>query len=117
MPRPAPARFDRSDRVALRLSLWTSLGPLVTLGVLLAGYALSRRDCEPGIRWLIGGCLAAAALGCGSALFALWRAERSSLPLPAAGRRLSAAAIGLQGFCLLVLLGFAIVLRLRVNCG
>jgi hypothetical protein len=112
MPQPAPARFDDASRHGLRVSLATSLGPFVTMAVLIAGYALSARGCS--VRPVIGGCIALAALGCAGSIYVLSRAERS--PVPLAARRFRTAAIGLQLFSLCVLAAFGLVTVLLVPC-
>ena len=114
MPQPAPAEYTLSDRRALRASLAIAFGPLATLGVLVAGYALSARVCTSPMRAVIGVCVALAIAGCGACVWTLWRARREP---PAAVQRLHDAAIGLLLFCVFVLCGFAIALASWEHCA
>jgi hypothetical protein len=116
MPQPAPARFDASDQRALRTSLLAALGPTLTLVALLAGYALSARVCEHANRRWIGGLIALAVVGSACAIVALMRQRHGARDVSAGLRFVLLAGLALAGFCLCVLLGFALTLTTVVRC-
>jgi hypothetical protein len=107
---PAPEQFDAQDRSAFRASMLAALGPLLTFGVLIVSYALSARVCQAWARPVIWAAIALAAAGSGAALQQL-RRERAGLSFS-----LRLAAIGLQAFCLCVLVAFAIASTTAVHC-
>jgi hypothetical protein len=116
MPQPAPARFDSTDRNALHTSLATALGPALTLGVLIVGYALSARVCHANIRTLMAVCVVFGALGSVAAATTLVRITRGA-PEHSAIQGLRQMAIGLQVFCLLVMLAYGVALATVAPCG
>jgi hypothetical protein len=116
MPQPAPARFDASDQRALRASLLAALGPLLTLGTLLAGYALSARVCETDNRRWIGALIALAVFGSACAIVALVRQRRGAGDASAGLRLVLSTGLALAGFCLCILLGFTLTLTTAVRC-
>jgi hypothetical protein len=116
MPQPAPARFDASDQRALCASLLAALGPALTLVALLAGYALSARVCDSANRRWIGGLIALAAVSSACTLVALLREWRGARDASAGLRFVLLTGLALAGFCLCVLLGFALTLPTVVRC-
>jgi hypothetical protein len=116
MPQPAPPRFDAADRRALHGSLLTALGPTLVFAVLTVGYALSAHVCQPNMRTIMALCVALGAIGSIAAAWWLVQLARAA-PDHAANRRLRPAAIGLQVFCLLVILAYGIALTTMTPCG
>jgi hypothetical protein len=119
MPQPAPARFDASDQRALRAGLLAALGPTLTLAALLAGYALSARTCENENRRWIGALIALAIVGCAGTIVALLRQRRTETGTHGTGaglRFVQVTGLALAGFCVCVLLGFALTLTTVVRC-
>lgn len=114
MPQPAPARFDASSRRAVVATLLAATGPTLALGSLIGVYALSARECAPHVRWVIAGCIALGALVTLGSAGLLARAPTG--PEPRAVRPLRPAAIGLQLFCVLVMVGFGIALATVAPC-
>jgi hypothetical protein len=114
MAQPAPARFDADDRLALRAGFFSALGPLLTLGALITGYALSARVCGAGAFPALVATIVVAGLGCAVAAWGLW-------VFPAANggkmKSLRLASCGLQLFCLCVMIGYAFVLGTDPHCG
>jgi hypothetical protein len=116
MPLPAPNVFDASDRRALRISLLGALGPLLTFAVLVTGYALSARACVGWARPLTEVGIGIGLLGSALAAFQLIRASAAEGG-KLAGKPLRLAALGLQLFCLCVIVGYAIALATEPSCG
>jgi hypothetical protein len=114
MPQPAPARFDGPARRAVVTSLLSATGPTLTMSVLVGGYALSTRACVPSMRWWVAGIIAAAFLGTlASTVFLIARSDDAE---PRASQTLRPAAVGIQIFCMLVLIAFSVALATAVRC-
>jgi hypothetical protein len=84
------------------------------MSVLVGGYALSTRACVPSTRWWVAGIIAAAFLGTlASTVFLIARSDPTE---PRASHTLRPAAVGIQVFCLLVLIAFSVALATVVRC-
>lgn len=115
MPLPAPARFDATARRIVLATAYGSLGPLLTMTVLVASYALSARACVNAARVGIALAIALGMLGCAVSVWGLGRAAADGGdPVSPA---LRGAALGLQLFCLCVLVAFAIAFGTEPSCG
>lgn len=116
MSLPAPARFDATARRIVLAWAYGSLGPLLTIAVLVADYAFSARACASGARLAIAISIALGMIGCAAAVWGLARGAAADSGDPVSPP-LRLAAFGLQLFCLCVLAGFAVAFGTEPGCG